>query len=152
MKFNGEGNSPTIEGGLLYEGYRLPPREEMGDLDNSKWEIGLDGRPADPWIHAVDFVLQDEETTELFQFSARSKTARRAVGVLLRHYDRIARLYPGELPVVNLKVGGYQHSEKRVGWVKTPVLAAVGRVSSDSAAKPPGNGGAADEFSDEIPF
>jgi hypothetical protein len=60
----------------------------------------------------------------------------------------MARLYPGELPVVNLKVGGYQHSEKRVGWVKTPVLAVVGRASSDAAAKPPG----ADEFSDDVPF
>jgi hypothetical protein len=148
MRFHGEGNTPTIEGGLLYEGYQLPARQDMGDMNESQWEIGLDGKPADPWIHAVDVVLQDEETAELFQFSARSKTARRAVGVLLRHYDRMARLYPGELPVVNLKVGGYQHSEKRVGWVKTPVLAVIGRASADAAAKPPG----ADEFSHDVPF
>jgi hypothetical protein len=145
MKFNGEGNPPIIEGGLLYEGYRLPPREEMGDLDQSQWETGLDGKPADPWIHAIDSILQDAETAELFSYSARSKTARRAVGILLRHYDRTMRLHPNELPVINLKVGGYQHSEKRVGWVKTPVLAVVGRVSADSAAKPPG-------MDDEIPF
>jgi hypothetical protein len=60
----------------------------------------------------------------------------------------MTRLYPGELPVVKLKVGGYQHSEKRVGWVKTPVLAVDGRAPADAAAKPPG----ADEFGDEVPF
>jgi hypothetical protein len=136
IKFNGEGRTPTLEAGLLYEGYRMPPREEMGNLDQSTWEIGLDGKPADPWLHQVDLVLQNQETAEMFHFAARSKTARRAVGVLLRHYDRITRAYPGDLPLVNLKVGGYQHSEKRVGWVKTPVLAVIGHIAGDAAMTP----------------
>jgi hypothetical protein len=150
IKFNGEGQTPTMEGGLLYEGYQMPPREQMGDLDPSEWEIGLDGKPADPWLHQIDVVLQNEETAEMFHFAARTKTSRRAVAITLRHYDRIARAYPGALPLVVLRVGGYQHSEKRVGWVKTPVLQVVGRVAGEQAMRP-GNG-AADEFGDSVPF
>ena len=93
---------------------------------------------------------EQPETTELFTFVTSSITGRRAVGNLLRHYDRMRRTHPDELPVVRLKVGGYQHRDERVGWVATPVFAVVGRAPRDSATKPDTSPGG--DMDDEIPF
>ena len=43
VKFNGEGEPPTRVGGLLYQGFALPPREQLGDVDPRDWPIGLSG-------------------------------------------------------------------------------------------------------------
>jgi hypothetical protein len=150
IKFNGEGNPPDRVMGLLYDGFVTPARDTLGDSDAASWELGLDGRPQDPWQHHVYLVLQNTETQELFTYVTSSITGRRAVGNLLRHYDRMGRTNSGAYPVVKLKVGGFQHRDDRVGWVKTPVLAIVGRTPKDSAAKPDTSVGA--DMSDEIPF
>jgi hypothetical protein len=57
------------------------------------------------------------------------------------------RTHPGFLPVVCLKVGGYQHRDTRVGWVKTPVIAAMGQVPGENAVKP-----VPADYDDSIPF
>ena len=77
-------------------------------------------------------------------------TERRAVGNLLRHYDRTQKSHPDELPVVRLKTGGFQHRDERIGWVHTPVFAVVGRAPRDSAAKP--NTSLPADLNDEIPY
>jgi hypothetical protein len=136
IKFNGEGAPPDRTMGLLYDGFVMPARSSLPDLDQAKWEIGLDGRPADPWQHHVYLVLQRADTGELFTFVTSSVTGRRAIGTLLRHYDRMQRTHPDQYPVVRLKIGGFQHKDDRVGWVKVPVLAVVGRHAKDDAAKP----------------
>ena len=150
IKFNGEGAPPDRIMGLLYDGFVMPERKTLGDLDQAKWEIGLDGKPADPWQHHVYLVLQRGDTGELFTFVSSSVTGRRAIGTLLRHYDRMQRTHPDEYPMVRLKIGGFQHKDDRVGWVKTPVLAVVGRVPKDSTAKP--DTSIAADMSDRIPF
>ena len=60
-----------------------------------------------------------------------SKTGRRAVGNLLRHYDRMQRTHPEEFPVIRLRTGGFQHKDDRVGFVRTPVLVVCGRSPKD---------------------
>jgi hypothetical protein len=127
---------PDRRQGLLYDGFVMPPRDTLGDLDPSQWAEGLSTKPEDPWRHQVCLVLQRTGTTEIFTYVTTSLTGRRAVGNLLRHYDRMQRLNPGELPVVKLKAGGFNHRDPRVGWVATPVFAVVGRAPRDSAAKP----------------
>jgi hypothetical protein len=137
IKFNGEGASPDRHMGLLYEGWRMPNRDTLGDADVRKWATGLDGKPADPWQHHIYLVLQAVETSELFTFVTSSVTGRRAIGNLLRHYDRMVRTNPNEYPVVRLKVGGFNHRDDRVGWVAVPVFAVVGRRDKDAGlAKP----------------
>ena len=51
LKFNGPGEAPNRVMGLLFDGFEMPPREGLGDLDPAAWEVGLDGQPQDPWTH-----------------------------------------------------------------------------------------------------
>jgi hypothetical protein len=149
-RFNGEGNPPDRIMGLLYDGFTLPPRESLGSTDRAQWQIGLNGQPADPWVHQIYVVLQRGDTGELFTYIASSVTSRRAVGNLLRHYDRMREADPNSYPLVRLKVGGFQHRDERVGWVKVPVFAVVGRAPKESAAKPDSSAGT--DLNDQIPF
>jgi hypothetical protein len=150
IKFGAEGEPPDRVMGLLYNGFVMPARETLGDLDTTKWELGLDGKPADPWQHHVYLVLQRGDTGELFTYVTSSTTGRRAIGNLLRHYDRIRKSHPDEYPVVRLKLGGFQHRDERVGWVDTPVFAVVGRAPRDSAAKP--DTSLKSDLDDDLPF
>ena len=76
IKFNGVGEAPERHMGLLFDGFEMPERASLGDLDQKAWEIGLDGQPADPWQHQQCIVLQSTTTQELFTFSTSSKTGR----------------------------------------------------------------------------
>jgi hypothetical protein len=40
VKFGEEGEPPDRRGGLLFEGFQLPLRQELGDLDEAEWPIG----------------------------------------------------------------------------------------------------------------
>jgi hypothetical protein len=150
IKFNGEGQPPDRVMGLLYDGFVMPAREHLGDNDHSKWEVGLDGRPQDPWQHHVYLVLQRADTKELFTFVTSSITGRKAIGNLLRHYDRTQRARDDSYPIVRLKVGGFQHRDARVGWVKTPVIAIVGRAPRSGTPNPDSSIQA--DMNDDLPF
>lgn len=81
-------------------------------------------------------------------------TGRKAVGNLLKHYDRMQRTNPGEVPIVRLRAGGFNHRDDRIGWVPVPVFAVVGRASRDDAAKPetpPPDTTPGSDMNDEIP-
>jgi hypothetical protein len=136
VKFNGPGEPPDRVMGLLYGGFTMPARDSLGDLDQTRWQEGLDGRPSDPWQHQMYLVLQQADSKEMFTFVTGSTTGRRAVGNLLRHYDRLRRSNVDEVPVVRLRTGGYKHKDDRVGWVNTPAFIVFGKTSRDSAAKP----------------
>jgi hypothetical protein len=149
IKFSGEGEPPDRIMGLLYDGFVMPKRSDLGDNDRAQWEIGLNGQPQDPWQNTVYLVLQRrDEGGELFTFVTNSVTGRRAVGNLLRCYDRMRTA--DAFPVVHLKISGFQHRDDRVGWVKTPIFAIVGRAPKEGTAKPDSSPAA--DMSDEIRF
>jgi hypothetical protein len=151
LKFNGDGEAPDREMGLLYDGFVMPLRESLGDLDKSKWEMGLSNEPQDPWQHFIYLVLQNTATQELFTYTTSSKTGRRACGNLLRHYDRMRKTHPDELPRVRLSAGGFEHKDSRVGWVSVPLFVVVGRTPRDGVATPePTTTGAF--LNDTVPF
>jgi hypothetical protein len=150
IKFNGKGEQPDRIQGLLYDGFIMPPRDTLGDSDPSKWELGLDGTPTDPWQHQMCLVLQSPGTHELCTFATTSKTGRRATGNLLRHYDRMRKKDDDHYPVVRLKMSGYTHKDQRVGWVHTPVFAVVGKAPKASAAIP--DTSPSSDMEDKIPF
>ena len=126
IRFSSDG-PPSRAMGLLYEGFEMPARDSLGDTDELDVAGGVVGMTDDPWKHQIYLVLQSTTTSELYTFVTASKTGRRAVGNLLRHYDRMLRINPGEFPVVKLKTGGFPHRDERVGWVPTPVFTVVGR-------------------------
>jgi hypothetical protein len=150
IRFNGEGSPPDRIAGLLYDGFELPSRDTLGDDDEGMWQLGLNGHPQDPWLHQICLVVQRGDNGELFTFTTQSITGRRAVGNLLRAYDRMRKTHRDMNPVIRFRTGGFNHRDERVGWVSTPRFDVVGRVKKDSSDKPDGSVGA--DMDDEIPF
>jgi hypothetical protein len=113
IKFNGEGEVPTIRETFLSDDAPVITREELGDLDESKWEPGLDGQPRDPWQEQICLpVVPQDASGEVFRFVARSATALRAVRRLLGavRYHPNGKL--GWLPVIQFGVAIY-HNKTR---------------------------------------
>jgi hypothetical protein len=127
---------PDRRMGLLYEGFVMPARSTLGDDDPAQWPLGLSGVAEDVWKHQNCIVLQKAGTDELATFLTTSTTGRRAVGNLLRHYERTLKMYPGMLPVIRLKKSGFEHRDPRIGWVSVPSFVVVGRAPRDSVAVP----------------
>jgi hypothetical protein len=157
VKFSQEdGMPPDRRMGLLYDSaFTMLPRAALGDLDPAEWPQGLSGGPEDPWLHQMNLPIQATGTREIFTFSTTSKTGRRATGNLLRHYDRLQRTSPGDVPIIRLRAGGFNHKDDRIGWVATPVLSVVGRAPRDDAAKPeipPPDTSLGGAIGDSIPF
>jgi hypothetical protein len=150
IRFNGEGVPPDRHQGLLYRGFQMPARESLGDLDPSTWPEGLDGKPSDPWQHQQCLVLQSAATQSLYTFTTSSDTGRRAVGNLLKHYNRMERRGLDAYPVVRLKQSGFNHKDARVGWVPTPSFVVFGQTPKSSAVKPDTSIEA--DMNDQIPW
>ena len=150
IKFNGPGEKPDVHMGAMYDGYIMPSRESLGDNDEALWELGLNGSPQDPWTNQMYIVLEDAASNEMYTFVTRTVTGLRAAGNLLRHYERLKKTHPDMYPLVNLKKGGFNHRDTRVGWVSTPAFAVVGRHPRNSAATP--NSSPSADLENSIPF
>jgi hypothetical protein len=122
------------EMGLLFDGFVPYARAMLGDTDESLWEPGLNGRPQDPWTEVVYLPCQAIETAEPFTIICSTVTSRSAAGALIRHYQRMVKSFPGCVPTFKFGVSGFQHSDKRVGWVKTPIFVPYGNEISPAAA------------------
>jgi hypothetical protein len=115
-----EGASPEVQGGLIFDGYTMPRREELGDMDQSQWPIGLSGKPEDPWQHFLEIVLERCDTHEVFLFGTSSYTGRKAVAALLKNCNRA-----GSDLIVKLAVGSFKHKDPRIGVVYVPSFVVV---------------------------
>jgi hypothetical protein len=136
IKFNGEGEKPDTALGFLFDDtWVMPARHELGDLDESAWPISdFSGKAEDPWKWTLKLVFEDQESHELITWSTMSKTGLRAAGNLVRHYRRLVKDFPNDLPVIRLGLGGYD--DPKFGHVKTPVFIVVGQASKNGAMKP----------------
>jgi hypothetical protein len=150
IRFNGEGEQPTRAQGLLYNGFIMPSRASLGDLDERQWAAGLSGAPEDPWHHQICLVLQSPRTQALYTFVTMNVTGRNGVGKLLNHFNRLRRNDPNSYPVVRLKPSGYMSKKKGVGWVHTPSFQIIGRAPKNSAVVPDTHPAA--DMGDQIPF
>jgi len=150
IKFMGKGNPPERKQGNIFEGFVPPDRETLGDTDQSEWEVGLSGKPADPWQFQLLLPLQNVETGELYVFNTSSITGRRAVDNLIQACDRMQRTEPNDYPIIRLRIGGFQHRDERIGWIKTPAFERCGKApKADLTAVTTSVAG---DMSDEIPF
>jgi hypothetical protein len=152
IRFHRDGETPPDRiQGLFYDDFVMPDRDTLGDMDESRWELDLDGKPDDPWKHQMNLVLQAPATLELATFRTVNKTGRQAVGNLLKHFDRMRKKDDNHYPVVRLKPGGYwSKKDPRVGWVHTPIFVVVGKALKASAAIPDTSPAA--DMNDKIPF
>jgi hypothetical protein len=145
IKFSKDGSPPERHMGLISAGYIPPPRQELGDLDETLWPEDLSGRPADPWQYQLCLVLQDVQSDELLTFATTSPTGRNAVTRLLHHCQRVARMHPGSLAMVRLRVGSY--TNKKGIKVAVPNFVGCGHTPAEGAAK-----SREDEFNDPSPI
>lgn len=150
IKFHGKGVDPERKMGPIFAGYVPPPREELGDQDDTLWEIGLNGKPQDPWQHQMLLPLQDTKTGELYVFATSSQTGRRAVNALLYSCQGMLKKDPKNYPVVKLTAASFKHKDPRVGAVNVPQFVIVGNAPRDDYAA--AATGTADHMDDEIPF
>ena len=111
--------------GPIGAGFVPPKREELGDNDKSRWDTFDDGRPRDPWQFTNTIVLVELETSNLFTYSTASRGGLDAIGQLALKYGERLRQHPGEVPVVELDRSKYQHSDRKVGEVRIPILRIV---------------------------
>ena len=150
VKFMGKGNPPERKQGPLFAGFVPPPREELGDTDQSEWEEGLSGKPADPWQLQLLLPLQDIKTGELFIFQTTSITGRRAVDRLIQSCARMMTTEPNVYPVIKLRISGFDHRDERVGWVKVPAFERVGKAPKADTTMV--DTSLAGDLNDEMPF
>ena len=136
--------------GPVFSGFVPPGREELGDLDEAQWEIGLSGKPTDPWQFQVLVPMHDTQNGEMYIFGTTSITGRRECDKLISACARMQKSEPDFYPVVKLDVSGFEHRDSRIGWVRTPCFTRIGKApkSDTSAAKT----SLADNMSDAIPF
>jgi hypothetical protein len=150
IKFLEKGQQPERKMGPVFGGFVPPGREELGDLDEVQWEIGLSGKPADPWQFQVLVPMHDTKNGEMYIFGTTSITGRRECDKLISACARMQNSEPDFYPVVKLDVSGFEHRDSRIGWVRTPCFTRIGKApkSNTSAAQT----ALADSMSDAIPF
>jgi hypothetical protein len=122
-------------------------REDLGQMDRSKWELDAAGNPKDPWS-PVDRMIMREASggEEVVTFTTSSVGGRDALSKLCQAFANSHKAHPGKFPVVELNVDSYRH--KMYGEIAKPkfvIVDWVGWGGPEPEDKP-------DFHSDEIPF
>jgi hypothetical protein len=140
--------------GRVVDRHRVHLREELGDLDQSRWETDANGVPRDPWQRVSYLVMRNTSNDDIVTFTSTSDGGRKAVAKLADRYDRLRRKHLGKMPVVALTQRSYPHA--KYGKVLTPKFNVVGWEYFDDEAKDDVDGTLGQEqtrkMDDEIPF
>ena len=85
------------------DGFKPPPREELGDTDPKKWtDKDVDGKKRDPWSEQWFLPLFGVESADVVTFVTGSRGGIGAIADLCRIYGNKKR--DGLLPIIALKV------------------------------------------------
>lgn len=110
-------------------------RAELGDTDQNLWEIDENGKRRDPWQPAFALYLLNEDG-EVLTFVTSSKGGERSIRKLCGDYAEKAIDYPDQVPVVELGVDSYKHSNPTFGRIYFPTFKIVKWVdAADIRAK-----------------
>ena len=154
IRFNGEGNPPSIVSVGIYEDAALPERDELGDTDQSLWERDkFRGEPVDPWQpeYRVPIVATSADGT-IYELTSRSLTSTFAFRALLDRYGRHPQRKKGLLPLIKLQIGSY-HNHKLGTDKPKPVYQIIGWCQKDGSAPPAAtNKVSSGDFNDKVPF
>lgn len=127
--------------GLLNDGFKPPARHDLGDLDQSLWELDDKRQPRDPWQQTNELTLRGLETGDEFVFATSGRGGIGAIGELCKAYGKLYRQRPGQAPVIELRNDHYNH--KVYGKTYFPVLKLVDWVAEPDAGAEPVAGAAA---------
>jgi hypothetical protein len=94
-----------VEHRITQSGQRHPNRDELPDQDEELWELGRDGKRANPWHDTRYVYLIDRKTAEEVTFVTDSDGGRRAVGDLSGQIALARKAHPRAAPIVELVVG-----------------------------------------------
>ena len=144
VKFEG-GKCTDRKIGKISDHFPVPDREELGDLDQAKWEKDASGKPRDCWSKQYYLPLVSVDTSELLTFVTGSLGGRRAVADLCNSYGLVASA--GKLPIVALGIRTYKHPT--FGEIENPKFSISGWDEGGSPAPAPT---LQDEMDDSIPF
>lgn len=149
-----EGGKPTDQQmGRVVEGYSPPGRRDLGEMDESEWEIDeTSGRPRDPWQKTNYLVMKAMEGDKLYTFTTSSKGGLGAVAKLAGEYGKRMRAKPNEYPVVALAIDSYRHPNKAYGKIFVPEFKVVGWVDKSAVVEAVEADAQAAEDQDSIPF
>jgi len=138
-------NNELVEQVLHKSGEQFPERQDLGDNNESEWELGLDGRPKDPWTLCAYIYFIEASGTRDFTFIGSSFGARKAVYGLARQVVLKRRSHPGAVPVIQLGVTSWM--SKKFGKIAAPQFTVVGWVGVPKEQQ-----SLVDELADNIPF
>ena len=108
---------------LRQPGKPLPPRDQLGELDRSKWQKGPDGQPRDPLQSTRYLYLTDPQTEEAFTYITTSGGGHGAISALGDQVQNRRYFHPHAVPIVEL---GAEPMQTRYGRKSKPVLQVVG--------------------------
>jgi hypothetical protein len=116
--------------GLIADGFRAPPRDELDDLDSENWETDEDGDRLDPWQKTTLLVLISPTAPhDVFTFSTTTVGGGKAVADLCGAHARTTE-DAGQYPVVTLAGDSYQHKIKSRGRIDYPIFKIVDCVEA----------------------
>jgi hypothetical protein len=125
--------------GRIADGFQMPSRDDLGDLDEEEWQRDSTGKVKDPWALQYYVPMEDPDSGDIAIFVTGSKGGISAVGKLFEMFARNARNGRNGLPVVKLGVRSYRHPE--FGRIETPDFFVAswdgGQVVMSSPPPPP---------------
>jgi hypothetical protein len=114
-----EGEPPQRQVYRVALGERPPERDELDDLDDSKWTPGLDDKPSDPWVFQFLLPLENVDSGEVLIFKTQSFGGKRAVAKLCETWaKRAGRVSGCGSPIV--KLAASEMPSKKWGRVPAP--------------------------------
>lgn len=124
-------NGRPAEERFRQPGQQLPERDDLGFTDENTWELGVDGKPTDPWRNTRLVYLVDPRTGEAFTFSTSSFGGRRAVSDLGDQIARMRSVHPDATAVVELDAAAMP---TKYGTKSKPVFKIVGWKTANGEA------------------
>ena len=112
--------------GRLCDGFEPPKRAELGDLDQSLWEVDDNEKARDPWQNSAYTIMYDPKAGQIYTFATSSKGGHKANGTIAKAYGQRARMAPEMFPVIRLNWTEYDHSNPRYGKIRNPVFDVIG--------------------------
>jgi hypothetical protein len=112
--------------GKIVDGYQPPARPLLGDMDQSKWKLGLNDKPEDPLKKVVYLPLLSQNGEKVMTFTTNTPTGLPRFWQLMEKYAWIGKKHLGQYPIIELRASGYD--DRRYGWVQVPDFEIVGWV------------------------